>query len=286
MIQYEDDSNSNQIANFIYEKQNNIQTCYRLCPTEFEQISAFVSKIFDKNQSSDDFIISVYNNKSISGIACFTVEKEDKYLECIGGFFDSYVDFTSILKQLRADYKGFTLDFVIRPENEVLSKWLLKNGGIFDELEYCYRIEEHPVIFTEPTNVKVVELNNNESDYIQQYRQIHNDEERYWTAQRVLDASDIFKIFGLVENNKLVGYVDIACKADPVEIYDLKIINTDYYNEYCQHLLGIALTKIFTVRNIKSVIVLVEESNTNLIKIYSDIGGVIYDKSRNIRILL
>jgi hypothetical protein len=284
--QYEYDSNINQIIDFIYEKQKSKQTCYRLCPTVYEEISAFVNRILDKNHYPDDFILVSYDDKNISAVACFTVEKEDKYLECIGGFFDCYIDFITVLEKLKTDYKSFMLDFVIRPENVLLQKWLHKKGAIFDETEYCYRIKKHNFILNEPSNLNVIELHDERSDYIQQYTQIHDDNERYWTATRVIAAPDIFKIFGLIENNKLIGYVDISCKADPAEIYDLKITNKDNYNEYCRYLLRTALTKLFDLENIKSLIVLAGESNTKDTEIYSEIGGVLFDTSQNIRILL
>jgi hypothetical protein len=284
--QYEADSNINQIIEFIYKKQKTSETCYRLCPTEYEKISVFVSRILDKNQYPDDFILVSYDDNNISAVSCFTVEKKDKYLECIGGFFDCYADFKGVLEKLKTYYMGFVLDFVIRPVNVLLEKWLRENGGIFDEKEYCYRIEKHNFILNEPPNVNVIELDNKETDYIRQYYEMHNDNERYWTAARVIAASDIFNIFGLIENNELVGYVDIACRADPAEIYDLKIINTDNYPVYCEYLLCIALIKMFSIENGKSVIVLIPESNTKDIEIYTKIGGVLYDKSQNVRILL
>jgi hypothetical protein len=284
--QYKMDSNINQIIDFIYEKQKSKQTCYRLCPTEYEEISAFINRILDKNQYPDDFILVSYDDKNINAVACFSVEKDDKYFECIGGFFDCYADFSGILERLRTDYRDFMLDFVIRPENVLLEKWLRESGAIFDETEYCYRIEKHHFILNEPSNLRVTELDNKETDYIQQYFQIHNDNERYWTAARVLAAPDIFKIFALIENNKLVGYVDIACKSDPAEIYDLKIFNTDNNKMLCNYLLKTALTKIFANENIKSLIVHIGESNTKDIEILNEIDGILYDRSRNVRILL
>ncbi len=56
--------------------------------------------------------------------------------------------------------------------------------------------------------------------YRKQYISMHSDD-GYWTADKVIEAGDRFRILLAIENDEAVGYLDITYKYDENEPYDI-----------------------------------------------------------------
>jgi hypothetical protein len=83
-----------------------IESSCKICPKELVEIKEFLNRII---AHPDDFIVVIYFDALISGVACFLNEPTEHYLECLGGFFDDESDFVMTLNYLRNNYKSYKM---------------------------------------------------------------------------------------------------------------------------------------------------------------------------------
>ncbi|MDR0312443.1 MAG: hypothetical protein LBI14_02475 [Treponema sp.] len=262
------------IADYICNKQSEIESSYKICPKELSEISLFLRKIIDHD---NDFIIAIYSDKRISGVGCFLNEPSEKYLECLGGFFDDKSDFIMAMNYLKDNFQGHHIDFVLPIENKKLLEYLKNENAIFENPEICLEISINNIVQLN----EMEEIKELSKEHFAGYRRIHNDKDRYWTAERVLERLDIFKPYIVIIDGEVIGYIDVTYGGKLVEIYDLKILSE--YNKFIEPLINIAAHKVLNKDNKLMVLI---GLNDSIIEIYKKIGFAEKDISQAVSLTL
>jgi hypothetical protein len=260
------------IEDYICKKQSEIESSYKICPKELSEISLFLRKIINND---NDFIIVIYSDEKITAVGCFLNEPSEKYLECLGGFFDEKSDFIMVMNYLKNNFQGSHIDFVLPVENKNLFEYLKNENAILEEPEICLDISINNIIQLN----EMEEIKELAEEYFNGYRKIHNDKDRYWTAERVIEKLDIFKPYIIIIDGEVVGYIDLTYGEKLVEIYDLKII--DGHNKYIEPLINIAAHKVLNKENKLMVLIGLNDPN---IAIYKRVGFAEKDISQTVSI--
>jgi hypothetical protein len=257
-----DDSDKiDTIIEYIFLKQATIENTCNLFPKTLNEICREIDKILSHK---DDFIVSINTNEKLTGVAILFNEPSEKYLECLGGFFNDESDFQLMMRYFEKKYKGNHIDFVFPLENVNMLKYLNNINGQFEKPDICME-----VIFDEFIKrnypYKIFELTEEYHDF---YFEIHNDQNIYWTAKRVIEASEIFKAFILFIEGDIAGYIDVTYDKEITEIYNLHAQNENI--EYMGALINVATANVLNKKN--KLIALVDFENIEIINLYKNFG--------------
>lgn len=205
----------------------------------------------------------IFEGEELLGLFDFFVEEEESYLEMIVGLSRTGKAYGEMLAYLKESYPGCLADFVYNPGNHLLHKLLREEGAEF-ETEYQKMVLKQEVPYQ---RVHPIELYS--PKYREQYRSMHR-KDTYWTADKVLDAPDRFRVLLAVENGEVAGYLDMTHKYEENEPYDIFV-----KEEYRRKGYGKAmLAKAVELNRPKDLMVLVEVDNTAAIALYESLGFV------------
>ena len=106
--------------------------------------------------------------------------------------------------------------------------------------------------------------------YKEQYMAIHDDSDRYWTAEKTIEAKDCFNIFLAIINDKVIGYIDVSNCFEENEPYDL-YVDPEYRRKgFGRKLLAKALKE----NEPKGTMLLVDIDNIPAISLYESVGFI------------
>ena len=106
-------------------------------------------------------------------------------------------------------------------------------------------------------------------EYETQYIDKHN-KDTYWTAEKVIEANDKFRVFLAIHKEKVVGYIDVTYCYEKNEPYDIWVDNEFQNKGYEQALLQTAIN----MNKPKAMMVLVDVNNFDEIEMFKSIGFV------------
>ena len=113
-------------------------------------------------------------------------------------------------------------------------------------------------------------------EYKEQYVGMHSTDV-YWTAEKVIDALDRFRIILAIENDMVVGYLDITHKYKENEPYDIFV-----KEEYRGKGYGKAmLVKAIELNKPNAMMLLVDIDNLPAIAMYEKLGFVKSENENN-----
>lgn len=162
----------------------------------------------------NNFVFGVWEGETMTALFVFLVLKQDRYLEMIVGLSRSASALREMLDLLRACWPGYHADFVFNPHNDLMKEQLAARGAVFD-------IEQHKLVLAEPkpeTDAEGIALLSERR--FPEYAAIHS-KDVYWTAERVIAAPERFRTLLAIEDEQVVGYLDVTIKFEENEIYDL-----------------------------------------------------------------
>lgn len=188
---------------------------------------------------------------------------EEKYLEMLIGITRKGSSVEELLSFLEKNYPEYEADFVFNPRNHLIKNSLVKRGADFDKeqikMVYTHKLPECETACIEPLS----------DDYTDQYLEMHS-KDVYWTGEKVINATDRFKIFVAVENGIVTGYIDVThCFAEnePFDIF----VKKEYRGKgYGRQLLAMALRE----NEPKDMMLLVDFDNVPAINLYESMGFV------------
>ncbi len=172
--------------------------------------------LYDALERENRYVSAVFSGEEIIGLFVFLIIPEDQYIEMLVGFSKEEEAYEEIICKLQSEYKGFQMDFVYNPGNTAIQNVLTRLGASF-ETEQMKMIAHEPDVYCGKNNVQQFE-----EKYKEQYCMMHI-KDTYWNAERVLDATDRFKIFVAIENQEVVGYLDVTFCFNENEIYSIKV---------------------------------------------------------------
>lgn len=218
------------------------------------------------NKTNND-VVGVFEGDCVVGLFVFLVIKEEKYLEMIVGLSREAAAYRQIMEYLCEHYCGFKGDFVFNPGNSILLKILKEKNAIFEK-------EQQKMILSRKVAVvcnKHVEEYSNK--FMKQYIDLHT-KEIYWTAEKVIEASNRFRTLLAIEDEEVVGYIDVTKPYEENEIYDLYIKPEFRKKGYARALLSLAIEK----NKDSGMMVLVDVDNLSAIRLYDFLG---FDKVKH-----
>ena len=176
-----------------------------------------------------------------------------------------------MMDYLKKNYAGFQADFVYNPKNFLLHQKMADVGAAF-ETEQQKMILKDSVPYQSDKQVVLYK-----PEYKEQYIHLHSTDV-YWTAEKVIDALDRFRIILAIENNMVVGYLDITHKYDENEPYDVFV-----KEEYRGKGYGKAmLAKATELNKPKDMMLLVDIDNLAAIAMYEKLGFVKKENENNV----
>lgn len=174
------------------------------------------NNLYDALEKKNQRAFVSMNEKTVTGLFVWLIIPEDNYVEMIIGFTKNGDAFSDMLAYIEKQYSGCRIDFVVNPYNQVICNKLKERGAIFEK-------EQQKMV-----QVKEVQLNITlhielySPDWQEHYCALHR-KDTYWTAERVLAASDRFRVFIARIGEEIVGYLDITYCFEENEPYDLYV---------------------------------------------------------------
>lgn len=168
----------------------------------------------------------------VNGFFVWLTIPEEQYVELIVGLSRVTEAWTAMIDYIEANNAGAQIDFVFNPGNTVLADILKSKNAVFEKAQKKLRLVRD---VDDGSLCRAIELN---AEYEGQYKDLH-EKDTYWIAEKVLEASDRFRVIAAVVNGALVGYLDITTCHDENEPYAL--YTKEGYEEYRKDLLAKAI---------------------------------------------
>lgn len=180
-------------------------------------------------------VFGVYDEQVLLGLFSFLIVKEESYLEMLVGLSRAERAYDEMMAYLKGHFPGFSAHFVYHPANFLMENCLRSSGASF-EPEQCKLILKKPPAFSSERSVVPYSY-----AYRAGYLVIHDDNERYWTAEKVLAALDRFRVFLALDGSQVVGYLDVTYCFEENEPYDLFVSEAYRRRGYARALLAKAI---------------------------------------------
>lgn len=206
-------------------------------------------------------IWGIFEKEKIVGLFVFLVLKDEAYIEMLVGLSRVVGAYEEMLAFLKEKYKGYQVDFVYNPGNNLLHD-LLQNEKSEFYPEQQKMVLKEAVPYKSDHQIQLYS-----PEYREQYISIHSND-GYWTADKVIDASDRFRIILAVENGEVVGYTDVTYNHDENEPYDV-FVKEEYCNRGYEKAM---LARAVELNRPKAMMVLVDADDTAAIALYESLG--------------
>ena len=227
----------------------------------------------DAVEKQSDLVLGVFDGERMTGLFVFLVLPEERYLEMIVGLSRSDAAYREILDLLRAWYPGFQADFVLNPRNSSLKRLLRERKAAFDPVQRRMSLQALRMDWDTDGIVPLSE------PYYGEYIAIHN-RDVYWTAERIIQAPDRFRVFLAVEAGHVVGYLDFTHKFDENEIYDLWVREESRRRGWGRKLMTAALRR----NQPKGMLLFVDADNAPAIRLYECLGFSFVPRGDNLTV--
>lgn len=184
---------------------------------------SFVDRVMDNDKYADPFMLDeeginsfynpqnkenkrclgVFENRTIIGIFFLYVIDAENYIEFTRVVADNEKAYAEIFDFLQKEYKNYSTYFIFNPKNDYIIKYLNKHNAIFDVEQqkmilykhHAYNGHHHITLYRD--------------EYKDSYMAIHRSD-LYWTADKVLNSLDKFRVILCIKDDKVVGYADVT----------------------------------------------------------------------------
>lgn len=264
MIKKVDMTNIKEIVDFAYKLNGKAATSSKSCPNDKKLIEKHFIKIINHQHN---FIIADYTQNKIRGVFACLAEPESKYLECLGGFFINEEVLQDFIMYFKNIYSGWHLDLVYPKENKLVLDYLKENNGDFFPMQIEMEIYKDQV----KKENYVLSISEYKDIYFEGYKKIH-DTTCYWIADKVVKAKEKFSVYLALENDEVIGYLDISKNNEVSLIYNIFVKENFRKKGYGRALMQQALADAFVEK--KKVILSVNADNEIARRLYTNIGFV------------
>lgn len=206
--------------------------------------------------------IGFFENQTLIGLFSFLVIPEEKYVEALIALSRSQDTYTQMFAYLTENLSGYECFFVYNPRNPILHKMLQERGAKFDTEQAKMDLKRDAEI--QPSE-KVVAYSD---AYKAGYKAIHQEENHYWKAEKVLACPERFHVFLALDDENVVGYIDMEHSCEVNEPFELFVAPEYRRRGYGRALLA---TAIIADRP-KGMMLHVDVDNTPAIHLYSSMG--------------
>ena len=244
----------------------------QFCQKDVEQfIDGIDSKqkyqFFKQAKKKDREVFVVKKNDIVIGLYVFLFIEDEKYLELLFYLSSETRAFDYLLLYLSDNYKEYKIDFVFDKDEKMVES-LKKYNCIFEKDQYVMKLKDY-----KPVNI-IYNIVNYCEKYRDQYTQLHS-KDVYWTADKVINSPEQFKIFLCLVDNQVVGYVDMSYCFTVNQPFDV-FVKKEYRNRgICKEMLTVAINS----NENRQVELTVDYDSEFAIKAYRSLG---FDKVGNL----
>lgn len=205
----------------------------------------------------------IFEKEELTGLFSFLILEEESYVEMLAGLSRSRKAYEEMFSYLKENYRGFQADFVYNPHNYLLHELLCKEKTEFETEQQKMELKKD-VFYQSAHQITLYS-----PEYREQYCSMHS-KDGYWTAEKVIDAQDRFRIILAIADHEVAGYIDVTHKYEENEPYDVFV-----KEEYRRKGYGKAmLAKAIELNKPKDMMLLVDVDKTAAIAMYESLGFV------------
>ncbi len=220
-------------------------------------------RLLDAPKQTNKLVLGYFEGGALLGLFLFFVEEQDRYLELLMALSQSAPAYEEVLAFLRERYPGWQCDLVYNPGNFLLHGLLERAGAEFDTEQQKMALTGD----TPPADVSVAELYS--PKYKDGYIAIHSTGV-YWTAEKVLEAPEQFRVILAIEAGEVVGYIDVTHNYDENEPFDVFVKESCRRKGYARAM----LMKAIELNRPKAMVLTVDVDNAPAIALYESMGFV------------
>lgn len=221
------------------------------------------SNLYNSLRKKNHIAYIVTEGEKIYGLFVWLILPDENYIEMLIGLSKEEAAIQEMIIFIENEYKDYQLDFVLNPQHNLFCNLLKSKNAKFEEEQQWMAWEK------EIDNQYQHEIVLLTQEYETQYIDIHN-KDTYWTAKKVIEAKDRFRVFLAIHEKKVVGYIDVTYCFDKNEPYDLWVDNEFKDMGYEQALIQAAIK----MNEPNKMMVLVDINNSVEIEIYKSVGFV------------
>lgn len=224
-----------------------------------EMYDTFLKSIRD----IDNKVLVYYENSEIIGVLNLMVVKEKKYLESIGGILTKKnFNFVAMkfIDYLKVSYGGYEMDLGFPLENKDAINFLEGINAQLMDSSITMLLKKDDFIKT--SNYSDVILLT--SDYYSEYAIFHDkhNPNMYWNSNRIFEKLDIWNIYIIRKEEKIVGSIFIKATKNVVEVFGLSV-DEEYKHKGLEiKLLSESISDILSKWN-EDILFFVEEDETD-----------------------
>lgn len=216
-------------------------------------------------------VFGVLDGSQPAGLFSFLVLPEERYIEMLAGLSRHEAAYAQMLAHLKAAYPGYRADFICNPENELFLARLRGAGAAFDP-EQQKLVLETPAPYSGACRAVCYT-----PEYEAQYRTMHA-ADCYWTAERVLDAPETFRVILALDGETLAGYLDMTHGMAINEIYDLHVAESYRRRGFARAMLAEAIAQ----NGASGLMVLTEAADCAATALYQSMGFVMAEGENSV----
>ena len=211
----------------------------------------------------DDEVVYVCESGDVTtGLFVWNLVPEDRNMELLIAFSREKEAYREMMEYMENKYKGFKADFVFNPKNDAIRGFLEERGAKFDpEQVWLTWKKEVPATYS----CQIEEYTEKWKDA---YMEMHNDEGRFWTAEKVLNAPETFRVLLAIKDEKLIGYMDVTHCHEDNEPFDI-FVKEEFAEEDYEAAL---MQKALELNKPKKMSYLVDVDDTRSIDICKSLG--------------
>ncbi|MBR5960888.1 MAG: GNAT family N-acetyltransferase [Clostridia bacterium] len=177
---------------------------------------AYERKIDQAADDPEKLVLGILEDGVQQGLFVFSVLKDERYMEMLAGLSRSGEAYEAMAEYLQESFPGFEADFVFNPANDLLTDLLKRKGADLDpEQQFMKLTGNPPAVDTEG-----IELLSD--PWKEQYFALHN-KDMYWTGERIAEEPDFYRVFIAVEDQRVVGYIDVSWPKCPNYVCDVLV---------------------------------------------------------------
>lgn len=198
-------------------------------------------------EREDDKLLACYEGEELIGVLNLFVDEENEYLQARGGVlakrsFDIVCD--EFIRYLESNYSGYKMYFGYPVEN-------------VKAIKYLKDIKAKPVDASTTMNLKKVDFVRVDvfdevvlltDKYYKEYGVFHDkhNPNMYWNSERIFEKIDIWKIYVIMKEGKIVGSIFIKFIGDTEsEVFGISVDEEYKYDNFELMLLSEGVYNIF-----------------------------------------
>lgn len=212
----------------------------------------------------DKRLLGAFRGGELTGLFVYLVLEDERYMEQLVELTREEAACAEALAWLEARYPGYQADFVFHPGRSPLGALLRRKGAAFFPEQRRMRFAG-PLPAGDGAGVEPLG-----EATLAGYLALHDDEDHYWTGEKVAAAPDKFKVFVAVEDSAVVGYIDVTGNLEENEPIDLLVAPDRRRRGWGRKLLSRALRE----NGDRGMILQVDTDNVPALALYESLGFV------------